>query len=157
VEEHRALLWGWAWEGETRGLDEIATAGWAGVLTFPRELGLRDGSLVSRPATELTGLRQEPIAVEPGRPFDAHAFEIEASGPVRLRIAQQGVDAVVAETDGPARIFVDGSLVEVFAETTTITTRAYPGPTSRWLLEAVEATATVWRLRRPDPAPPRTD
>ena len=38
------LLWGWAWEGAERGLDEITTAGWAGVLTFPRELWWRDGT-----------------------------------------------------------------------------------------------------------------
>ena len=40
----RTLLWGWAWEiGRTP--DQIINAGWAGMLTFPRELFVRDGVL----------------------------------------------------------------------------------------------------------------
>ena len=51
-DEGRTLLWGWAWElGRTAA--QIEEAGWAGVLTFPRELFVRDGRLGSRPATEL--------------------------------------------------------------------------------------------------------
>ena len=40
---------------------QIADAGWAGVLTFPRELYLRNGILASRPATELSALRMERL------------------------------------------------------------------------------------------------
>ena len=149
VEPDRALLWGWAWEGEARGLDEIAAAGWAGVLTFPRELFLRDETLASRPAAELIELRRERIPAPAGTEFDAHAFEVEASGAVQLRIAQDGVDVLVVATDGPARIFVDGSMVETFTDTGVATTRAYPSASSRWLLEAAEASVTVWRLQPP--------
>ena len=40
VDGDRVLLWGWAWEGAQRTPEEVAAAGWAGVLTFPRELSL---------------------------------------------------------------------------------------------------------------------
>ena len=157
VEPERALLWAWAWEGAERGLDEIMAAGWAGVLTFPRELVLHNGVLVSRPAAELVGLRSEPIPVSAGVEFTAHAFEVDAKGPVKLRIAQGEVEVVVVATDGPARIFVDGSVVEAFGETMATTTRVYPSPSSQWLLEAGEAETTVWRLGAPDGLRAATD
>lgn len=153
VEPERVLLWAWAWEGAERGLDEIMNAGWAGVLTFPRELVLRDGALVSRPAAELVRLRRDPIPVSAGVEFSAHAFEVDAKGPVKLRITQGGVEVVVVATDGPARILVDGSLVETFGETMATTTRVYPTRSSRWLLEAAEADTAVWRLERPAASP----
>lgn len=146
VEPGRALLWGWAWEGEARGLDEIAAAGWAGVLTFPRELVLRGQTLVSRPAAELVGLRREPIAAPPGTEFQAHAFEVEATEPIQLRLSRDEVDVLVVATEEPARIFVDGSLVETFTDTGVTTTRVYPDASSRWLVEAPEASVTLWRL-----------
>ena len=82
VEPNRTLLWGWAWE-LGRSVQQIAETGWAGVLTFPRELYVRDGALGMRPATELTALRLERLALQPGQPFQAHAFELLASGPRR--------------------------------------------------------------------------
>ena len=80
-----------------------------------------------------------------GGAFRGPAFEVDASGSVRLRIAEQGVDAVVVATEGPARIFVDGSMVEMFAETGH-DHRVYPRPTSRWLLETDAAQTAIWRL-----------
>ncbi len=79
----RTLLWGWSWElGRTE--EQVAAAGWAGVLTFPRELYVRDGVLGSRPAAELAKLRTPSPAWQPGAPVAAAAFEIVASGPVTL-------------------------------------------------------------------------
>ena len=72
-------------------LATVAQAGWAGVLTFPRELFVRDGRLGSRPAAELAGLRRERMAVGADGAVDAAAFEVVASGSVRLALA-----------DGPA-------------------------------------------------------
>ena len=60
VDGDRTLLWGWAWE-LGRSEERIADSGWAGVLTFPRELYVRDGRLCARPAAELTGLRQQRL------------------------------------------------------------------------------------------------
>ncbi len=61
--EDRALLWGWANEGpgrdgrRGRSQDEIDAAGWAGVLTFPRELSVVDGALAVSPAPEVDAYR----------------------------------------------------------------------------------------------------
>ncbi|GAA3110095.1 glycoside hydrolase family 32 protein [Streptomyces rectiviolaceus] len=52
----RWLLWGWSWEARDESCAK--EAGWAGVLTVPRELTLRaDGSPHQAPARELDGLR----------------------------------------------------------------------------------------------------
>uniref|UniRef100_UPI00069E9F5E glycoside hydrolase family 32 protein n=1 Tax=Streptomyces sp. SBT349 TaxID=1580539 RepID=UPI00069E9F5E len=67
----RWLLWGWSWEAR----DERAAkeAGWAGVLTLPREITLTpDGRTRQTPARELEGLRtgtplQARHTARPGR------------------------------------------------------------------------------------------
>lgn len=148
VEPDRVLAWAWAWEGAGRGLDEIEAAGWAGVLTFPRELYLHDGALASRPARELTHLRQELIRWQPEVEFRASAFEIEATAPIRLRISAGGVGDLVVATDGPARILVDRSIVETFAAGNATTTRVYPSVESGWLIEGSPTGTRVWRLGR---------
>ncbi|MCA4133019.1 glycoside hydrolase family 32 protein [Arthrobacter sp. M4] len=66
--EDRALLWGWANEGfgrdgrRPRTQDQIDAAGWAGVLTFPRELSVVDDALVVAPARELDAYRDRGLA-----------------------------------------------------------------------------------------------
>jgi len=45
----RILIWGWSPEGAARSPAEVAAAGWAGTLTFCRELLLDGDRLVSRP------------------------------------------------------------------------------------------------------------
>jgi beta-fructofuranosidase len=114
AEPGRTLLWGWAREVD-RTDHEIAEAAWAGVLTFPRELYIRDGALAVRPATELEGLRRGRMNVRPAVPFQAHAFELVAAGSVALRLTDEGMDELVAVVEAtppdPARILVDGSIV----------------------------------------------
>jgi beta-fructofuranosidase len=135
-DDGRTLLWGWAWE-LGRSPAQIEAAGWAGVLTFPRELFVRDGVLSSRPAAELTGLRTDDI--ELGRPFVESAFEVTATGPVTLRLLGESEQVVVTAQGSPAesvRILVDGSIVELFDRGASYTTRAYPTATSRWAVDA---------------------
>ncbi|MDQ0677345.1 beta-fructofuranosidase [Arthrobacter pascens] len=66
----KALLWGWANEGfgrdglRGRSQEEIDAAGWAGVLTFPRELSVKDGSLVVTPAPEVQAYRGVQTAAQ---------------------------------------------------------------------------------------------
>lgn len=148
VEPDRVLMWGWAWEGAARGLDEIEAAGWAGALTFPREVYLREGALAFRPAAELSRLRQEPIPWQPEVEFRAGAFEIEATGPVRLRISAGGVGDLVVGTEGPARILVDHSIVETFADGGVTTSRVYPSAESGWAIEGSSHQVQIWRLGR---------
>ncbi|MFJ8082407.1 glycoside hydrolase family 32 protein [Streptomyces sp. NPDC096205] len=52
----RWLLWGWSWEA--RDQQWVNAAGWAGLLTLPREVTLgEDGSVRQQPARELLSLR----------------------------------------------------------------------------------------------------
>ncbi|WP_406432207.1 glycoside hydrolase family 32 protein [Streptomyces sp. NBC_00631] len=52
----RWLLWGWSWEA--RDPAWVREAGWAGLLTLPREVTLtEDGTVHQQPATELLALR----------------------------------------------------------------------------------------------------
>lgn len=58
----RVLLWGWAREVAADGVrgrseDDAESAGWSGVLTFPRELVVEGDAVYTVPARELTGLR----------------------------------------------------------------------------------------------------
>jgi beta-fructofuranosidase len=118
------------------------------MLTFPRELFVRDGNLRSRPAAELTGLRSAELSGS--RPFQEHAFEIVASGPTTLRLIevndQRTVVAVTGSAHDPARILVDGSIIETFAGGAVHTTRAYPSASSRWSIEAADDAVRVYRL-----------
>jgi beta-fructofuranosidase len=143
----RTLLWGWAWE-LGRSPEQIVEAGWAGVLTFPRELSVRNGVLRSQPAAELAGLRLEGLPWRPGVAFQATAFELIASGPVMVRLTGDEGDTLVSTADGtstdPARILVDGSIVETFCGGVSNTTRAYPTGRSGWVVDGTDV--TVYRL-----------
>jgi beta-fructofuranosidase len=152
----RVLLWAWAWE-HGRTAEEIAAAGWAGALTFCRELSLLGDTLVTRPAPELAGLRREALQIVPDQPFAARAYDAELHPDARratLWLVDEGGEELVAEVDLAAspvvqpRILVDGSMIEIFDGTaTSFTTRAYPTTTSRWLLRLAEAAPiSAWRL-----------
>jgi len=143
----RVLLWAWAAE-HGRAAEDIVAAGWAGVLTFPRELYVRQGVLGSRPAAELVGLRAERL--DWSADLAAAAFEIESTGSVQLHLVDgnQTVPVVDAPAgaEEPVRILVDGSLVEQFAGPIPATSRAYPTGSSRWRVTADPAVTTGWRL-----------
>jgi beta-fructofuranosidase len=155
-QDGRILLWAWSWErGRTR--EDIGAAGWAGALTFCRELSLLGDTLVSRPVPELAGLRQEALRIESNRAFTATTYDVELDPDVRqvtLCLVDGGDEQLVAEVDlAPSpvvqpRILVDGSMIEIFDGTATAyTTRAYPTMTSRWLLRLAQpAPISAWRL-----------
>ncbi len=153
VDGDRVLLWGWAWE-LNRTAEQVAQAGWAGVLTFPRELSLAEGAVVSRPAAELTGLRRGVVVDQPGAPLREPAFEVVAIGAVRLFLHGAAGPQLVAEAAGtpaePARILVDGSIVEAFADLRCWTGRAYPEQESHWRVAGDPAEVVVYRLGRQD-------
>ncbi|WP_162458632.1 glycoside hydrolase family 32 protein [Pseudactinotalea suaedae] len=125
----RVLLWGWSWETD-HGSERLAAAPWQGVLTYPRELDVVENRVVSHPAAELTGLRAG--SADPDRLPNAFEVVIPEGGTVALTL-----DGTACWPQGLAasRVFVDGSLVEVFLhDGTTLTTRAYPTSGSRWQL-----------------------
>ncbi|SDU99026.1 beta-fructofuranosidase [Microlunatus sagamiharensis] len=145
----RTLLWGWSWE-VGRSEDQVRDAGWAGVLTFPRELVLdAAGTLVARPARELAELRRDPLALS-GAPLGVAAFELRCTAAARLRLVDDGREVfgldVGGSSDAPTTVLVDGSLVEVFRAGGTRTERAYPTATSGWFVDADPAALEGWVL-----------
>jgi beta-fructofuranosidase len=149
----RTLLWGWAQE-HGRSEADINAAGWAGTLTFCRELSLDDGALVSRPAPELDRLRRHELPVTSGHPITDPAFEIQvgpAAGTATLWLLDGRDEQLVAEIHPsklPARILVDGSLVEIFTTSAVpCTARAYPTAASAWTIRlANPGPLTAWIL-----------
>ena len=74
-EQGRWLMWGWLWEGRTP--EAQLDAGWAGVLSLPRQLFLHaDGRLGILPAPELESLRQQHWQMSPNelRPADGEVL-----------------------------------------------------------------------------------
>lgn len=179
--EDRALLWGWANEGpgrdERRGRsqNEIDAAGWAGVLTFPRELSVVDGALAVSPAPEVAAYRRARRATQAGGtvalpPFAEALVTAAAAGSAGsaggegagggdtdvelVLVGDGGRQTVFSGTIEPGeelRVFVDASLVEVYRSGSVATTlRAYPAPGEEWQLHLPSgATANVWELAQP--------
>jgi beta-fructofuranosidase len=150
----RVLVWGWAWE-MGRSENQVRDAGWAGVLTFPRELFVVDGTLAARPAAELQGLRAGALRPGPDQTVDAGAFELRTVGAARLGLVDGGRELFGLDVGGsvevPATVLVDGSIVELFRGGATRTERAYPTATSRWQVDADPAQVEGWLLALPLP------
>lgn len=128
----RALLVGWSWE-LGRGDAWLDEHGWAGVLTIPRELHLRDGRLVMEPAPEVLAAPGEELQ-QAWSPSEG-AVVVTTGGPGQLRCSEADGPGEV-EIPGAATVIVDGSIVEVFHGGSCFTTRIYPTTSSRWSVEA---------------------
>ena len=131
----RVLCWGWSWEGAERSQEQTDAQGWAGTLTFPRELRLVGDRLLAAPAAELAALRAArlPLDGDPAAqrrldlPVPARA-EIRADGDVRVEVVgADGAVTEVAEVAGPVTAYLDGSLLEMLpAQDAPRTVRLYP-------------------------------
>lgn len=150
----RRILWGWV--QETRPEAEFARAGWSGVMSLPRVLNVdAAGKLTMMPAEEvetLRGARKKAAAGEPGVWRWAleelrceMSLRTETAGAVRLKVrgatvwelkldpargeATCGERTFAVETPArslPVRMYVDGSVVEVFFATgDALTSRVY--------------------------------
>ncbi|MFI6871992.1 glycoside hydrolase family 32 protein [Streptomyces sp. NPDC050400] len=136
VEDDRNLVWGWSWESRTEA--ESVTAGWAGCLTHPREVGVHaDGSLRVAPARELYGLRGRAVPAGDELP---PAYEVQ----VDVSVAQP--DTEVAVRLGPTvelrvnptrglltldRTAAPASAVHPYRRTPTVTAATSGGPGGR--------------------------
>jgi beta-fructofuranosidase len=162
----RALLWGWSHEVEDsagrpgRSQEETDDVGWAGILTFPRQLSVHGGAIALEPAPELLAYRGAQLrhgaAGTLALPSQAEARVTGGEGTIRLVLSSAGGRRAVF-TDTVAggdelRIFVDASIVEVYYHgSVPRTLRAYPAAGEEWLLELPHgAAADVWELRHPD-------
>jgi len=152
VADDRVLLWGWVWESPAAGRtpDETAAAGWAGMLTCPRQLLLTgDGRAVTRPVAELAALRGAPLDVTDGvLDTDEPAWRVAATGGVEVTLVDGDDVAHVWATDGPAEVLVDGSLLEAFeAAAGSTTRRVYRRTAQRWRVRATgDVVAHVLRV-----------
>ncbi|WP_195909280.1 glycoside hydrolase family 32 protein [Microlunatus sp. Gsoil 973] len=147
VTADRVLIWGWAREVQ-RTETQLLEAGWAGALTFPRRLSVVEDRLVSTPVAELDRLRGDQL--DAAAPITARAFEIRSDAGVRLALVDGDDHQVVVDGSGPVRVFVDGSLIEIFtAGAPPRTVRAYPRPTSVWSVRSDPASVVVTTLSLP--------
>jgi len=93
------------------------------------------------------------LTVVAGEAIGATAFDIEiAAGTATLSLVDGQRSTPVASIQAPARILVDGSLVEIFGDgRAPHTARAYPTTTSEWVLRLDRPTSlAAWRLGLPD-------
>ncbi|MFB9378027.1 glycoside hydrolase family 32 protein [Kineococcus gynurae] len=139
----RVLLFSWTWEGRGTGVlgraqVDTDAAGWAGSLTFARELQVQDGRAVCRPAAELLALRAGPLAHDEREVATAEAaWEVLAAGPVVLQVHDDdGAHEVWSGESPTVRVLVDASVVEVFTAEDSSTLRIYPRGEARWVLRA---------------------
>ncbi|MEZ5376854.1 MAG: glycoside hydrolase family 32 protein [Acidimicrobiales bacterium] len=147
VDDGRILAWGWSWEGRGTGTNhrsaaDIAASGWAGTLTFPREVMAGPSGLpVCMPAHELDRLRGGGLQVqEVDGVYEMHTSEPAwmhtATGDVMIDLVNDTTGAVRAawrgSTSGTVDVFADGSIVEMFTATGSTTLRAYPAAGERW-------------------------
>ena len=111
-------------------------------MTFPREVVIDpSGRARCVPARELAALVDEPLAVrrtEEGWETHAHAaawtFTTEHGAQLDLVDDSTGQARRVwsGGSHGPTRVFIDGSIVEVFTSTGSTTLRAYPAGGELW-------------------------
>lgn len=159
----RRIMFGWL--PEDRPQAESVEAGWAGVMSLPREVTLRpDGTLHQQPVAEVASLRGEELT----GPVSGDALDVELSvelaegGVVRWLVRGASYElertATGATLNGgevplegdrvDVRVLVDHSVVEVFANGVPLSTRSYSGVDEPFQIEADDASVThrAWRM-----------
>ncbi|MDN4484198.1 glycoside hydrolase family 32 protein [Demequina lignilytica] len=149
----RAVVFGWSDEGTGPGArtqEEIDASGWAGTMTLPREVVLDDAGLarlrIVPEARALVGDAVGAPAPEGGTRIVDPAWMATATGPWRLSLTGPDGERDVAAGDGPAEVWVDGSIVEAFGPEGSTTLRAYPAEDEAWAWHATGAAPRELRL-----------
>ena len=125
----RILSWGWSWESLTDAGRE--QQGWAGTLTFPREVwATAEGHVRQRPAAELSALRGAPWTI---------GKRTLGSDVVRAGLSGDRVELLLRVRPGSARIALEVLADPDGRERTRIT---YDPETGR--LEIDRAAASLW-------------
>jgi beta-fructofuranosidase len=157
-DQGRRIMLGWV--PEDRPEADCVAAGWAGVMSLPRELTLRaDGSIHQQPVAEVATLRGRELT---GGDVAGDALDLEldvglAEGGVvawRVRGAAyelrrtdrttlNGLDVPSEGGEVQVRVLVDHSVVEVFANGVPLTTRSYTGIGAPLGVEATDAAVEV--------------
>lgn len=150
----RRILWGWV--TETRSVEAQRAAGWSGAMSLPRELSLEGVRVVMRPAAEVEKLRGKKLEAGAAGDCVEIMAEIDAGDALQAGLkVRAGADGgegtriycdrtgrkLTVESGGAAqsgpfqlgrgeplrlRVFLDGSVMEVFAnERACLTARVY--------------------------------
>ena len=147
----RTLLWGWSWEA--RGQRAVDEAGWAGLLTLPREVGTHpDGALRIAPAAELGALRAGAPLVAAAGPGplgpvplpDAYEVSVTAEGgPVLVELARDARGGALALRLDPGAGTVELRRADWPRERAGVPAEA--GPVTLSVPPAASSTVRVWR------------
>ena len=147
----RVLTWGWSWEHTGRTQEQTDAQGWAGCLTFPRELTLDGDVLVSTPPAELAALRGADLPLAEGSLALAAPFRAEVAlhGPARvlLRRADGSEELLLEHEGGEAVLLLDGGILELLpAGAVPATRRLYPAEGDTVLVTGAVTAARELRL-----------
>lgn len=148
-ETGRVLLWGWSWEDASRTPEQTRAQGWAGCLTFPRELRLAGGNLTAMYPEELTALRTEEIPLV-GRTVQlgpGERAEIHSTDGLLVEVVDSdgGRRTVAGVHHGAATVTIDASVLEILPEHDVPGTwREYLSPSQTWSVSGELDAA--WRL-----------
>lgn len=157
AEAGRVLAWGWSWEHAGRTQEQTDAQGWAGCLTFPRQLALRGGVLISTPPAELAALRGETLTADGGElalaaPFRAE-LRLAGSARVLLRRAAGAEELLLEHEGGPATLLLDGGIVELLPQrAAAATVRMYPEQEDAVVILGEIEKAWALRVRHEDPS-----
>ncbi len=113
----RYLLWGVVKEGRDQTWRD--EAGWAGMLSLPREVSLEAGRLVSRPARELEALRGELCCEYQGSSAEVGFGEVPRAFELRLRLAPCRASATLVLDLGGGEVHsvrVDGTAGKIIID-----------------------------------------
>jgi len=159
----RRILFGWITEG--RSEVEMREAGWAGVLSLPRVLSmLPDGTLGIAPVPELKALRGRRLDEIRGDALEIIArfkpkgdrvglvvrgMEVYADLTQNMLAAGSGLTPFEARPDEEIEIhvFLDHSVIEVFANGVCVTARCYGGCTDAGVIGEIEQ-MDIWELAK---------
>ena len=142
----RYLLWGVV--REARDLDWQRGAGWAGLLSLPREVSMDGGRLVTLPARELEGLRldalheyegglSEVVLAQVPRAFELHLRCLQPARALALTLDLGGDQQLVVHVDG------ETGLVVVDRDASSSDSRACGGRTIVGPLENLSSQGTL--------------
>lgn len=178
-ERGRRVLVGWL--PEDRPEADCVAAGWAGVLSLPREVTVRpDGTLHQEPVAEVATLREELVHDGPADDLllDGERLDLELDvrlppgGRVTLvlrgvehRLGRHG-DGAWLERDGTGgpvpldadrvavRALVDHSVLEVFAGGVPLSSRSYAVAPTTVSARGAEVSGRAWTVGPAGPAQP---
>lgn len=88
------IAWMNAWDSSMPEIED----GWAGALTLPRELSVKDGYLVQKPVAELKGLRQEVLL--DGQLEAQQDYKLGKVAELELTFADKAEGVLLLLTDG---------------------------------------------------------